>query len=116
MDKLYNIKKDALEYLKEQLEDNAEVDDGEVYFNNDDHDTIFEIADSSVPIYTSDLMELAAENIDLAVDEPELGPAFDGSPTPVNIVAANVFEEIYQHLWENLEKIKIEIQDNLLEE
>lgn len=59
-------------------------------------DAAHEIADSMVPVYTGELMELAAENIRLATDEPELGPAFDGSPTPVNIVAANVFEQLYQ--------------------
>lgn len=64
------------------------------------HDLIFEAADSSVPVYTSELMELAAENIELATSEPELGPAFGGEPTPTNIVAANVFEAIEQDLWE----------------
>ena len=63
--------------------------------DNDDIDydgSLHEIVDSAVPLHTSDLMELAAEHIALAVNEPELGPAFDGAPTPVNIVAANVYE------------------------
>ena len=42
---------------------------------------IHEIADSSVPVYTSDLLALACADTSLATDEPELGPAFDGSPT-----------------------------------
>jgi hypothetical protein len=53
-----------------------------------------------VPIYTGDLLRLAADNLQLATDEPELGPAFDGTPTPVNIIAANVFEHIEQELWQ----------------
>lgn len=68
--------------------------------SNEPHDTINEIADSSVPVYTSDLMQLAADDILLATNEPELGPAFDGSPTPVNIVAANVYDRIAEILWE----------------
>lgn len=111
---MYEIEKNALEYLKEQLEYNAELDDDEVYFNNDDHETIAEVADSSVPIYTADLMQLAANNIDLAVTEPELGPAFDGSPTPANIIAANVYEAITAHLWDNLDRIKNEIEEEML--
>ena len=54
------------------------------------HDTISEIADSSTPVYNYDLLRLAADNLNLGVDVPELGPAFDGEPTPVNIIAANV--------------------------
>ena len=63
------------------------------------HDNIFECTDSSVPVYTGDLMHYAANNIDMATNEPELGPAFDGSPTPVNIIAANIFEAIEQYLF-----------------
>ena len=57
-------------------------------------DTITEIVDGSVPIYTADLLSLAADSIDLATAEPELGPAFDGTPTPTNIIAANVYEHL----------------------
>ena len=63
------------------------------------HDVIHEIADGAVPVYTSDLLALACEDNALATDTPELGPAFDGSPTPVNIIAANVFEAIEAALW-----------------
>lgn len=44
-----------------------------------------------LPRYTSDLLALACEDNALAVDTPELRPAFDGSPTPANIIAANVY-------------------------
>lgn len=65
------------------------------------HDRIHEMADGGVPVYTSDLMGLAAENPYLATGEPELGPAFDGSPTPVNIVAANVYERLEETAWDH---------------
>ena len=104
---LYEMKKDAVEELKESLRD---------YPDNDQHDTIHEIADSSVPVYTSDILQLVADNIDLAVIEPDIEPAFDGSPTPVNIIAANVYEEITQELWSNLENIKAELKAELEDE
>lgn len=57
-------------------------------------DTCHEIADNNVPIYHADLLEAAAEDYDLATDTPECGPAFDGEPTPVNIIAANYYERL----------------------
>ena len=82
------------------------------YPDEDPSDVAYEVADSNVPIYTADLMRLAAEDIDLATREPDIGPAFDGKPTPsesprasprltpvstaVNIIAANVYEMILE--------------------
>jgi len=64
------------------------------------HDAISEISDSNVPVYTSNILQLAADNIELATDKPELGPAFDGSPTPINIIAANIYEYLESELWD----------------
>jgi hypothetical protein len=83
---------DATAELRDWRTDNPDEDEP--------HDAIFEIADSSVPVYTGDLLRLAAEYLPLATDEPELGPAFDGTPTPVNIIASNVFAHIEQALWD----------------
>lgn len=83
METLESIIKDARQSLRDDY-DLADVDEP--------HDIIHEIADGAVPVYTSALMHLAAQNNDLALTEPELGPAFDGTPTPVNIIAANVYE------------------------
>lgn len=94
MTTLYDIRKSAIEELEDLIE------------NQDPDESIHEIADSSVPVYTGDLMQLAADNIDLATNTPELGPAFDGSPTPVNIVAANVYEYIVQELHDALHELQ----------
>lgn len=86
---LFEIKQEAREVLREE-------------YNLDETDiseAIHEVADTSTPIYTGDLMQLAADNLNLATDEPELGPAFDGSPTPINIIAANIYEAIEADLW-----------------
>lgn len=82
--------------------------------NDEPHDTIHEIADSSVPIYTADILRCALANISLAVDEPELGPAFDGTPTPINIIAANIFEYIEAQLWEYFNDHKDDYLSNLV--
>jgi hypothetical protein len=63
-------------------------------------DVIHEIADGAVPVYTRQLLELALDDLSLATDEPELGPAFDGSPTPANVIAANVYEALCADLWD----------------
>lgn len=57
-------------------------------------DMVMELADGWVPIYTYDILQYAANDLALAVDEPECGPAFDGSPTPINIIAANIWDRL----------------------
>jgi hypothetical protein len=71
-----------------------------------DHDgSLSEIVDSTVPVYNAELLQLAADNNRLATAEPELGPAFsgcstDGTATPVNIIAANIYEHLSEIAWE----------------
>lgn len=83
---------DAEEEFREWIKDNPD--------ETDPHEVITEITDSSVPVYTYDLLSLARDNTELALDEPEIGPAFDGKSTPINIIAANIYEAIERHLWE----------------
>lgn len=86
--------------------------------NDEPHDCIFEIADSGVPVYYSTLLEWASEHNAFALDEPDIGPAFDGSPTPINIIAANIFEYIEGELWEHYNQHKddyLELEDEELE-
>ena len=101
MTTLHELRAHARENLDEALEE------GLTGYYDDLGDTISELADGLVPVYTHDLMSLAAENIRLASDEPELGPAFDGSPTPVNIVAANVYEWLTAELGEYANELEI---------
>jgi len=93
--KLFEIIAQAKEELEERISD-TDID------IIDASDAIHEIADSSVPVYNNDLISLAYHDMSLAVDEPELGPAFDGTPTPCNIIAANVYEAITAALYELL--------------
>lgn len=66
-------------------------------------DRLSEIADSAVPVYTGDILDAASEDYGLLTTEPDIGPAFDGSPTPVNIAAANLYELAYAIATEALE-------------
>jgi len=93
----------ARKELREWAQDNQDV--------TEPHETIFEIADASVPVYYSTILEWAAENHSLALNEPELGPAFDGTPTPVNIIAANIFELLESELWEEWQDIEREWEE-----
>ena len=106
------VQSGALDSFKEAL-DYMDAGDIDTMVRRDEpHDTISEAADSNVPIYNGDLLDLAAGDNNLAYVVPELGPAFDGSPTPINIIAANVYEAIEAHLWEWWQANK----DNLLVE
>ncbi len=97
---LEQLKRDALEELRDLLEPDTQYP----------QDLIHEIADGSVPVYTHDILQYAANCFDLSINEPELGAAFDGSPTPVNIIAANIYEEIYNHLSEHIDELVKELE------
>lgn len=55
-------------------------------------DRASEIADSCVPIMNWDIMQAVSESLELANSEPEAGPAYDGSPTPVNAAAGVLYD------------------------
>ena len=78
-------------------------------------DTIAEIADSNTPIYTSDILAYAKDDNSLATDVPEIGPAFDGEPTPVNIIAANIYERLSNAAYEALRELQEEWEDEEIE-
>ena len=71
-------------------------------------DMVTEMVDMAVPIYTSEIMRLAADDPWLASTEPEVGPAFDGSPTPVNVIAGNIYDRLCVAGFEELEAIRQE--------
>jgi hypothetical protein len=98
---LQNAIDNAVEELNQWAKDNPESDP--------DYDgTLPELADSACPIYTSDILNFAAEDLYLATDVPELGPAFNGEPTPTNIIAANIYEAIMAALYERWNEIEKE--------
>ena len=77
-----------------------------------DNGRLHEFADEAVPTYNYDLLQLASDlSNGLALTEPELGPAFDGTPTPINIIAANVYEAIDEGLNEGWRRIQEEHEE-----
>lgn len=57
-----------------------------------------EIAKNSIPSSSKEILLLAARNLDLALEEPLRGPAFDGRKTAINLIASNIQEAVYQSL------------------
>lgn len=91
--------------VRKEIRDNATELLREVY----PEDTITEYVDSSVPVYNSTLLELAASNNSLALDEPEI-LAFDGTATPINAIAGNIYERLSEVANEEWESIKDEAE------
>jgi len=103
---LYDLARDAKEVFVEEI--------AKAGFTTADEcsDLLYEIADSHVPVYYSTLLDLAAKHNHLGTDIPEIGPAFDGSPTPTNIIAANVYEHLFDHLSNELHTAIEELGQN----
>ena len=113
---MHNTMRDVLESA--DLEWQNAIDEGrlvDALKTDEPHDVIHEIADSCVPIYNADLLQIACDDFEIATAEPESGPAFDGTPTPLNIIAANVYEAIEAHLWEKWNTFKAETEDAAME-
>ena len=91
---------DRIKYVREEINERLEDEP-----DQDLHDLAHEVADGNCPTYTSEIMQYAADDINLATNEPDIGPAFDGSPTPVNIIAANIYERLYEEAWEEIRKL-----------
>lgn len=84
--------------LRQQVTDGInEIPIYDLSFDTAD-DRVHEEADNAVPIYTSDLLEVAANDPDVALDEPEIGS--DGTPT--GTIAANIYCQLVQHGYEVL--------------
>ena len=106
---------DVLEGFRIDLQNQYDSDEDRLAMLEEPHDTVHEYADSGVPVYTGSLMQLAASDNNLATNTPEIGPAFDGSPTPVNIVAANVYEVLSEELFTEAVRLKEEIEERIEE-
>ena len=97
---LQDIINRAVEALQAWCVDNLDSDPT-------DNGILHEFADGAVPIYNYDLLQLATDLTNgLALTEPEIGPAFDGTPTPINIIAANVYEAVEAELHEEWRRIE----------
>jgi len=72
-------------------------------------DRASEVAGSAVPIYNYGIIETAVEDwVNLFLDDPESGPAFGGEPTPINILAGNLYDLCSSIAWARIEKLEDE--------
>lgn len=107
MSDLQELIDDACQELQDWMNDNQ---------GDSPDDQIPEIADSSVPVYYGDLLDLAQSDISLATTEPELGAAFDGSNTACNIIASCVYERLTAELWDYYKEHEDDYLNDELEE
>jgi len=87
-------------YSKDKVRDDIDFDGG-----------ITEMVDSSVPIHYYDLMKLATLT-EIYHHENELTPAFDGTMTPINVVATAIYEVLEERAWETLDSYLEELEDD----
>lgn len=104
--KLNQLIESARDELRERLEEDLD---------QDKHDLIHEIADSSVPIYTTDLLDLFTDDPSLAFVGPELGHGTAGD-NMVGKAQAIIYEAITAALHDALDEIVEEIEDEIKEE
>ncbi|MDQ6982024.1 MAG: hypothetical protein Q9M08_03305 [Mariprofundus sp.] len=100
MSTIEKIKSMALEELEERFKTEPDMKYPE--------DMVNEIADSSAPVYTYELAQVAQGSIDVMLHENELGPAFDGTPTVTNQIATAIYEVVQENLYEKLYELQQE--------
>ncbi len=105
MSTIEEIKADALEELEERFKAEPDMQYPE--------DMVSEIADSSVPVYTHDLITVAQNSVDVMYHENELGPAFGGEPTIPNIIATAIYEIVQENLYEKLYELQQEHEEQM---
>ena len=77
-------------------------------FADDDkaYDSICEIADSHIPIYTYQVLEVAMSDLWLVYDSPAMYSS--NCQSPLQLIQANIYEHLQSKLFERYNKNKIE--------
>lgn len=102
-----------LESACQELRDYLEGESAETLSDNNNEtkdgqcigDLISEISDSNVPTYNYDLLELAQDESEIALNEPEIGHGVAGN-NPIGLIQANVYEAINNELYAELDRLK----------
>jgi len=107
LDNLYDEIKTELKdfYIKNKGEDLDTIKEDFI------DEKLNEIVDSNVPIYNYDIVKCALENIDLVLEVPEF-MAFGGETTPLNGIAANLYNKLYNEGLEMVDDLIGELEDN----
>lgn len=85
----------AIEVLEERIRESDKIDS----------DDLHEIADSMIPVYTSDLLALARDNYWLITTVSE-NICSDQPMTPDQLIAYNIYDALIEHMNERLEENK----------
>lgn len=105
-DHLCHYEENAVDSFKEQLFD-RNYEDLLIEIEQDQpHDIISEVADGACPIYTSTILQLAANNTELALEESELG-----GTTPLEIITQNIYCALEAAQWEWWRANKDELEE-----
>ena len=106
-----SVKSEVREAIDNYITDNPEYSKEDIQNTIDDNGRITEIYDGCVPVYNGDIM-LIGSLPEVYNHESELGPAFGGTPTPINIIAGNIYEILSQIAWEEIEDYLNELVDS----
>ena len=111
--------KESLEYGWEEIDweslEDSDIDaELSTFMNSDVIDDAHDVADSNTPLYTSDLLRVALDDISIATGVPEV-LCYDGKPTVINILSAVIYERIVDHVCEQEQAVKKEIIDERLD-
>jgi hypothetical protein len=105
-----SVKEQVREAIDDYIRENPDDDREDIEQNIDYSGTITEIYDGAVPVYYSEIMEIG--NVpEVYNHENELGPAFDGTPTPMNILAGAIYEILYEVAWEEISDYLDELEE-----
>lgn len=77
-------------------------------FPNDARDLVYEYVDSAMPVYTSEILDLAREDTCLVTEDPELG-----YETPLQGISWNIYERINHALHVYVDELELQIGADL---
>jgi len=94
--------KTTLRDLKERVREEVRDTNFEEY--DYPRDILHEIADSAIPVYNSNVLDVAKSDLWLAVEEPEFWPRHQKSA--ISAIQANIYNELSQVAHEEFDKQK----------
>ena len=102
MPTLHDLEQSAWEDFKSSFHEGEwDTDDDEAY------DIISEIADRRVPVYTSEILEVAMSDLWLVCGSPEIYNS-NCKFTPLELITSNIYEHLQSRLLERYHKNKID--------
>lgn len=96
---------ELVKWAKEELK--TRIEEGDCNDENSVSDSISEIAESFVPVYTREILEVALSNFNFVSYESELWPAFWTS-SPLNHIISNIYEYLSEELYERYNEYQTE--------